>query len=394
MGHPRKRFTDRAIRNLPAGMHADGLGLYVTVDESGARRWILRTLVHGKRREMGLGGYPAVSLAEAREEANRFRNIARKGGDPFAERDKDRTTAPTFTAAAKAVHEAHAPSWRNEKHAAQWINTLDEYVVPHFGDTRVDHVNSADILKALSPIWLKKPETARRVLQRIGTVMNWAKAHRYRTDNPVEGIRKGLPKQTDQETHHSALPFPDVPGFIARLRKESTSDAIKLAFEFLILTATRTGEVLNAKWEEVNGEVWSIPASRMKAKREHRVPLSARCLEILEQARALSDGTGYVFPSADPDKPLSNMAFLMLLRRMGMTVTAHGFRSSFRDWAAERTNFPREVCEAALAHTVRDAVEAAYRRTDLFERRRELMATWAGFATNAGASVVSIRSVA
>jgi integrase len=374
-------------------MHLDGDGLYLQVTESGARSWILRTLIHGKRRDMGLGGYPTVPLAEAREGAEKYRKIARQGGDPFSERAKAKIVAPTFEEAARSVHSDHSPAWKNEKHRDQWITTLKEYAFPVFGSRRVDHIESADVLKALAPIWLTKPETARRVRQRIGVVLNWAKAAGHRFDNPVEGISKGLPKQTDTASHFRALPFSQVPAFLSKLRKAGASDPIKLAFEFLILTATRTNESLLAKWQEfdLKAAIWTIPAARMKAKREHRVPLSPRCLEILAEAKRLSNGNDYVFPGSGVSKPLSNMVFLMLLRRMKYTVTAHGFRSSFRDWAAERTNVPREVCEAALAHAVGDATEAAYRRTDLFERRRELMETWSTFSMGKGGKVVSLR---
>lgn len=394
MGHPRNRFTDRAIRNLPPGMHADGQGLYVVVDESGARRWILRTMVQGRRPEIGLGGFPTVGLAQAREDAHRYRSIAKKGGNPIAERDNKINIPPPFSEVAKAVHEAHAPSWRNEKHAAQWLSTLTEYVFPIFGDKRVDAVNSADVLKAMSPIWLTKPETARRVLQRIGTVMKVAKAKLYRTDNPIDGVREALPKQNDQDVHHAALPYADIPEFLIKLRAAGASGPIKLALEFLILTATRTSEVLLAQRSEIEGDVWVIPAERMKARREHRVPLSGRCIEIVKCALELADDSPYLFASGRNKKPLSNMVFLMLLRRMNVPATAHGFRSTFRDWTAEKTNFSREVCEAALAHTVGNTVEAAYRRTDLFEKRKELMATWAAFVAHTSGNVVPIRTAA
>ncbi len=392
-GHPRSRYTDRDIRNLPAGRHADGLGLYLLVDDTGAKRWLLRTLVHGKRRDIGLGGYPTTSLKQAREESLRLRRIARQGGDPLAERAKERRAVPTFKALAETVHEAYAASWKNAKHAQQWINTLGEYVFPHYGDKRVDHVDSADIMKAILPVWTAKPETARRVLQRIGSVMKFARAHRYRTDNPVEGLTKALPKQADVEEHHKALAYAEVPAFITTLRTSDATESARLAFEFLILTAARTGETLLATWSEIDLEarVWTIPAARMKMKREHRVPLADRCVEILKRAHEITGGEGYVFPGSKADKTLSNMVFTMQLRRMKVDATAHGFRSSFRDWTSERTNFVREVCEAALAHSVRDAVEAAYRRTDLFEKRRELMETWSRFATNAGGEVITLR---
>jgi integrase len=225
------------------------------------------------------------------------------------------------------------------------------------------------------------------VRQRIGTVLDWAKAAGFRSgDNPVAGVAKGLPKQTDRGDHHAALPYEDVPSFVQRLRGSDNGEVVRLAFEFLILTASRTSEVLEAKWSEfdLQQRVWTLPANRMKAGRTHRVPLVKRTLEILDRAKETGGGSEYVFPGRDGSKPLSNMVFLMALRRMKLDITAHGFRSSFRDWAAEQTNFPREVCEAALAHSVENKVEAAYRRGDLFRKRRELMTAWADFAASPG----------
>jgi integrase len=251
------------------------------------------------------------------------------------------------------------------------------------------------VLKALSPIWIEKPETARRVKQRIRVVLDWAKGHGYRSgDNPVDGITQALPRARQAAEHHAALPFAQVPAFLQTLRNAEAGESAKLAFEFLILTASRTSEVVGAKWSEINREkkVWTIPADRIKAGREHRVPLSPRCLELLKRAEAISDGGNLVFPGRSLGKPLSNMVFLMLLRRLEQSdITAHGFRSAFRDWAAERTNFPRSVCEAALAHVVKDRTEAAYFRSDLFDQRRKLMDGWSGFATTTPAKVLPIK---
>jgi len=383
--HPEKALSSVKVKNLSkAGRYTDGNGLYLVVDPSGAKRWVLRTVIKGKRTDLGLGSISLVSLAEAREEAAKLRKIARADGDPLAERRKDRRVVPTFEEAARTFHGTLIASWKNAKHAAQWVNSLRDYVFPVMGNRRVDHIDSADILKALSPIWLAKPETARRVLQRVRAVMDWAKASGLRSgDNPVEGVSKVLPKQKDTETHHVALPYTKVAGFIQKLRALDASVAGRLAFEFTILTAARTSEVLNAGWSEIDIEkaMWTIPASRMKAAREHRVPLSPRCIAILKQARELSAESAYVFPGRSADKPLSNMVFLMTLRRMKLDITAHGFRSSFRDWASEQTAFPQAVCEAALAHTVKNKVEAAYNRSDLFEKRRDLMTTWSRYCT-------------
>ena len=296
---------------------------------------------------------------------------------------------PTFEQAARQVHAGHEAGFRNEKHKKQWLSSLAG-VTSTCGSKRVDAITSADILAVLSPQWLERPETSRRVLQRLRVIFDWCKAQGYCAgDNPTEGLTKVLPKHRATKAHHAALPYPEVPAFLRALRESNASVLVKLAFELTVLSATRTSETLLATWSEVDlaTQTWTIPGERMKAGVEHRIPLSPRCVEILTEAQALADGSHYVFPGRSGTKPLSGMAFLMALRRMGRDdVTTHGFRSSFRDWAAERTNFPRAVCEAALAHTLRDKTEAAYHRTDLFERRRELMTAWAGFATSDSAA--------
>lgn len=395
--HPDRRLTAVHVRNLKGpGRYADGNGLYLFVDESGAKRWILRTVVHGKRCDIGIGSARLVSLADAREEAARMRRIARDYGDPLAERRRQRIQVPTFREAAKKVHAAHAATFRNEKHKAQWLASLEADVFPVFGERPVNVIDSSEVLKALSPIWTTKPETARRLKQRIKVVFDWAKASGFRSgDNPVDGVTKVLPKMRQTASHHAALPYSQVPAFIQSLRASDAGESTKLAFEFMILTAARTSEVLGARWEEIDrkAKTWTIPATRIKAGREHRVPVTTRCVEILDRAEALKDGGAYVFPGRSPTAPLSNMVFLMLLRRLQREdITAHGFRSAFRDWAEERTNFSRSVCEAALAHVVRDKTEAAYFRTDLFDLRRALMSRWTEFATAKPAKVLAIRS--
>ena len=395
--HPDKKLSATRVRSLrKPGRHADGNGLYLVVDPSGAKRWLLRTVVHGKRRDIGLGGLSVVSLAEAREEAARLRGIARKNDDPLLERNRERQVVPTFAEAARQVHASLSPSFRNVKHRQQWINTLIQHAYPVFGDRQVDHIESAEVLKALNPIWLKTPETASRVRQRIRAVFDWAKASGYRSgDNPVDGLARVLPKQPTSQRHFAALPYKEVPSFITALQESGAGIPVKLAFEFMILTATRTSEVLKARWSEIDLRTgtWTVPAERMKSKRDHRVPVPGRCIQILEEAKAVSDGGLFVFPGQSPERSLSNMCFHMALRRMEWTnCTPHGMRSSFRDWCAERTSFSREVCEAALAHVLSNKVEAAYNRTDLFERRRELMDAWARFATTTPAKVVQIRA--
>jgi len=382
--HPHNKLSAPAVNALKKpGRYADGNGLYLVVSPTGSKKWILRTVVQGKRTDIGLGGVSTTTLAKARKKAAEMREIARDGGNPIEERRKARTNSPTFKEAANLVHADHSKTWKNEKHAAQWINTLTQYAFPYFGDQQVNQIGTAEVLKALSQIWLTKPETARRVRQRIGTVMDWAKAAGHRAgDNPINGIEKGLPKQPKQQDHHAALPYSELRSFIADIRETEANESTRLAFEFLILTATRTSEVILAEWSEIDIEdkAWTIPAERMKAGRKYRVPLSARCIEILERAKELSDKGPYIFPGRSAKKPLSTMVFLMVIRRMEKDITAHGFRSTFRDWAAERTNFSREVCEMALAHTVSDKTEAAYLRGDLFDKRRELMDTWATYA--------------
>lgn len=396
--HPNKALSPAKINNALPGKHADGNGLYLVVDDSKAKRWVLRTVIHGKRREIGLGGLSLVSLKDARVEAARLRNSARNNGDPLAERRRERIIIPSFEDVAREVHASHSQTFRNPKHAAQWITTLETYAFPSMRSIPVDKIESKEILAALSPIWIEKPETARRVKQRMKTVFDYAKAKGWRaSDNPVEGISRVLPKHNGKtKDHFAALPWAQVPDFIQALRASKVYESVKLAFEFLILTASRTSEVLLAKWEEIDidGKVWVVPAERMKAKVEHRVPLSVRCIEILNTAKAMSFGGEYVFPGRKRSNPLSNMALLMALRSMERTdITAHGFRSSFRDWTEEKTNTQRSVVEASLAHQVENKVEAAYLRSTLFDKRRRLMDSWTAFSTTKPTEkVVKIRA--
>jgi integrase len=351
---------------------------------------VLRTIVQGRRRDIGLGSARIVSLVEAREKAALYRKTARSGGDPIAVHRRAQKIAPTFEEAARMVHAQHSRAWQNPKHTTQWLTTLSRYAFPVFGDRRVDQIDTADVLKALSPIWLSKPGTARRVRQRIRAVFDWAKGVGHRTgDNPVEGLLKVLPHQNIADNHHAAMAYADVPAFVQALRESDIAETAKLGLEFLILTAARTGEVLGARWEEMNltNGTWTIPVARTKTRREHRIPLAPRATAIITRARELSADSEYVFPGRNAHRPLSNMTFLLALQKMGFAATVHGFRSTFRDWAAECTNFPREVCEMALAHTVANKVEAAYRRGDLLEKRRELMAAWAAYASTLSAEI-------
>ena len=369
------KLTARGVETLKSpGHHVDGDGLALVIGKRGGKSWVLRTVVRGKRRDIGLGGVSWVSLAEAREKARAARKIAREGGDPIAAR-KANAACPTFEEAARRVHaEQVVGQAKNEKHRAQWINSLRDYAFPIVGGKPVREVGQADVLEVLSPIWTDKPETARRVRQRIRTVMDWARtAGHFDGVNPVEGVDKGLARQRDRVKHHAALPWAEVPAFLPLL-----GDSVAgLALRFLVLTAARTGEVIGARWSEVDidNRMWVVPAERMKAKREHRVPLSDEALAVLDRVKGLDDEM--VFPGQKRGKGLSNMAMLQLLRRMKRDeITAHGFRSSFRDWAAEESGMPSEIAELCLAHEVGNAVERAYRRSDLLERRRQLMERW------------------
>ncbi len=370
-----------------AGRYADGSGLYLLVEASGAKRWCFLFRWEGKLKEMGLGGMKAragkkpVSLAEARAKARKAREILGAGRNPIVEGIEDKLI-PTFGEAADRLVEDLKSQWRNEKHREQWAMTLREYAAP-IRARKVDEIDTEAVLSVLKPIWQEKPETASRLRGRIERVLDAAKAKGERQgENPARWrghLDHLLPaRQKLSRGHHAAMPFDDLPAFVASLREREAVSALGL--EFLILTAARSGEVLGARWDEVDidAKVWTVPAGRMKAGKEHRVPLSARAVEILQKVKPLRDGD-YVFPGQRKAKGLSIMAFEMLLRRMGADYTTHGFRSAFRDWAGEATNFPRDVAEQALAHAVGDATERAYRRGDALEKRRKLMDAWANY---------------
>lgn len=366
------------------GRYADGQGLYLVVDPSTASRWVLRIQANKRRRDVGLGSARTVTLSEARDLAHEVRRKAKRGEDPVAARRAEREGVPTFEQAARTVHGANLKIWKNGKHTAQWISTLEAYAFPVLGNLPVNRIGTGDILKVLAPIWTEKPETARRVMQRLSTVLDHATAAGHRSgENPCRIAAIGLPKTREPVKHFEALPYAELPAFIRNLRQCSSAETILLALEFLILTAARSGEVRGAAPAEfdLDAKLWTVPADRMKAKREHVVPLSDRAVEIVRASRALSPGSELVFPSRHLRRTqLSDMSFTMVLRRMRLHVTAHGFRSTFRDWASEETNFPSEVVEMALAHTIKSKVEAAYRRGKLLEKRRELMTAWAKYA--------------
>ncbi len=405
MAQKSNALTAAVVKNAKPGRYGDGNGLYLFVRSPSARFWLFRyTMPGAKMREMGLGragaGNECVTLAEARDKAAALFKLVRSGVDPLAQREADAAAAKaeaqeaairrvTFKTVAERYLAAHAASWKNPKHASQWGNTLEAYAYPHMGDLPVADVATAHVLAALEPIWTAKPETAGRVRGRIEAVLDYAKTVALRAgENPARWkghLSQTLPARgrVAAVEHHAALPWKDVGGFLAALRQQAGNGA--RALEYAILTAARTGEVLGATWTEVDlaAKIWTVPAERMKAKREHRVPLPEPALAVLAamgELRKDANPAAMIFPGGRDKKPLSNMAMGMTLRRMKRAnLTVHGFRSTFRDWTAETTNYPREVAEAALAHVLGDKVEAAYRRGDLFEKRRRLMDDWSAF---------------
>jgi integrase len=386
-----KEMTAIEVHRLTrAGFHSVGhiSGLSLRVKPSGARSWILRATVGDLRRDIGLGPYPEVTLAQAREKAREARETIRQGSDPVRERQAlvsarraEQAKQVTFEEAAAMCIAKDAPGWRNAKHAQQWRNTLATYAYPVVGSMLVRDVAPAHVLKILEPIWLTKTETARRLRSRIEAVLDFATGRGYRTgDNPAKwkgnlSAQLTAPQKIAKTTHHAALSVAEMGAFMGRLRAIEGMGA--RALEFAILTAARSGEARNATWSEIDLEskVWTVPAGRMKAGREHRVPLSDAVLDLLRALPRLTD-TDIVFP-ASRGGPLSDMTLTAVLRRMGVNAVPHGFRSTFRDWAAEHTNYPREAAEMALAHAIGDKVEAAYRRGDLFGKRRRMMTDWA-----------------
>ena len=378
--HPDKALSAAFVRSAPPGRHADGNGLYLFVQPSGTRSWIQRLLVRGRRRELGLGSVALVPLAEAREKALVNRRLARQGGDPLAEKRRSQGI-PTFAEAAARVLEQKRAGWRNPRHPREWISSLRRFAFPRIGKVPVSEVTSADVLEILSPIWHRKAQTARRVRQRLRAVLEWAVAMEFRMDNPCDRIGPVLGPQQDVTEHMPALPHREVAAVIRKVRASAAVPAARLALEFLVLTAARWGEVRWAEWEEIDrdGRVWTVPARRAKTNRRHRVPLCGRALEILEAAQALGEEAGPLVFTHGGGRPLHDSQLRRLLRELGIAAVPHGFRSSFRDWAAEQTDHPREVIEAALAHVVRNRVEAAYARSDLFERRQVLMDDWARY---------------
>ncbi|MDP9423737.1 MAG: integrase arm-type DNA-binding domain-containing protein [Pseudomonadota bacterium] len=372
------------------GRYSDGDGLMLKVKPGGSKSWVLRVQVDGKRRDIGLGSAKTVSLAEARQAADELRRKLARGIDPIAERKQEKIVIPTFKEAAILVHEEHKAAWKNGKHQAQWLSTLKSYAYPGLGDLLVSEIEGPAIRDVLAKIWLAKPETARRVRQRIGTVLDWAYAKGYRaSEAPMRSLSKGLPRQPKKDRHFAAMSFAEVPVFLQILRRRESMG--RLALEALILTAARSGEIRMARWPELDLEagLWSIPAERMKMGRPHIVPLSPQAIDVFKRAaKHRIPATDLVFYGIKAKRPLSDMTLLKILRDMEAGVTVHGFRSAFRDWVAEQTNYPGEVAEAALAHAIPNKVEAAYRRTDFLEKRRSLMGDWGAFCSRPMLKVV------
>jgi integrase len=403
------RLSSRAVATLAErGRYADGGGLYLQISAYGTKAWVSRYTLNGESREMGLGSLNTVSLAEAREAARECRKLIREGIDPISQRRAEKAArqlegakAMTFQQCAEDYVRSHGEAWRSIKHAAQWSRTLESYAFPVIGRLPVQAVDTALVMRILKPIWSTKTETATRVRGRIEVTLDAAKVLGYRSgENPARWrghLDKLLPspEKIRKIRHHPALPYNEMGAFMVKLRLRGAVAARGL--EFLILTAARTSEVTGARWDEVDiaERIWTIAASRMKSRKEHRVPLSPDALSVL-LAMSATRQNDFIFPGNRPQSPLSNMAFLQLLKRLERgDLTVHGFRSSFRDWTAERTSTPREVAEMALAHVVTDKVEAAYLRSDLFDKRRRLMDDWATFCAQIpmekGETVVPLR---
>jgi integrase len=391
------KLTATAVRAALArpGRHSDGDGLILAVGANGNGSWMVRVQRDGKRRDIGLGAASKVTLSQARVRAAETRSQVEAGLDPVAQRRKA-AGVPTFREAASQVHAEHKKGWKNGKHQDQWFRTLEVYAFPTLGDRLVSEIDGPSVRDVLAEIWTDKPETARRVRQRIGAVLDWAysKGHRD-SEAPMRSLSKGLPRQPKKTGHHAAMPFADVPAFVTRLRERESWG--RLALEAAILTAARSGEIRGATWSEVDldAAIWTIPAERMKAGKEHVVPLCAPALRAFQRAKELrSENCSFVFHGANRAKPMSDMTLIKVLRDMGETVTAHGFRSSFRDWVSEDTQFSGDLAEAALAHAVPNKVEAAYRRGNLLEKRRKLMEAWGAYCSGNDASLVRLHATA
>ena len=389
----RGRLTASMVGALNApGLYGDGQTLYLRVAPGGSKSWVQRLTIKGRRRDMGLGGYPLVTLAEARLAAFENRKLARAGGNPIAVRR--RGSVPTFAEAAKETIKAHRKRWRSPLTEKHWRESLARHALPVIGDEAVNEIGREDILRILTPIWTKTPEVARKLRQRIRTTLRWAQAHGFVEHNAAgEGIDGALPTMPAVRSHLRALPYREIPAALETITASTASLSAKFCLRFVILTAARSGEARHATWDEIDREarVWRIAGERMKTGAEHRVPLAETTLDLLTDAAQIHDGSSLIFPSpVKPRRPLSPMTLTKVLRDTGLAerATVHGFRSGFRDWAADNSQ-PRELAEAALAHTV-GGVEGAYFRSDLFDRRRALMNSWARFVTQDTGTVVQL----
>jgi integrase len=377
------RLNAAKVRNINSvGSHEDGGGLRLVVAVTGAKRWVMRVTINDKRRELGLGGYPFVSLEAARKRAAEIREAAKEGRDLIRERRSEQQRTQAFRLCFEEVYDLRRERLSNRKALLQWRSTMETYVLPSIGDLPVAEIQAGHVLAVLRPIWFAKPETGKRVLQRMETVFRSAILRGLRDKaSPCIGVQQELGTKHREVVSHRSLPYAAVPAFLVELRKGRGRLSTRLALEWLILTATRSGETRFARWEEIDQtrKIWTIPASRMKARRPHMVPLTTRCLEILEEAGRLRKEESLIFPGTISGRPLSDMTFTKLMRDAGVDAVPHGFRSSFRSWAAEVDKTRHEVAEAALAHTIRGKSEAAYNRANYLEDRRALMTAWATF---------------
>ena len=386
------KLTTKFIENITkAGKYYDQHGLFLHVRPSGAKKWLQRYTIKGRRREIGLGSAKVVTVAQARRNAYNNLILVSEGIDPIEDKKKDKRI-PNFEAAARSVYDVNLPTWSNAKHASQFITTLETYAFPVIGNITIKDINTTHILQILSPIWVTKSETAKRVRQRLSTVFKWCIAKHWRLDDPADiAIVQALPRQSKKIMHRKSISYNEVANFLQIIKGSSARQSTKLGLEFLILTATRSGEVRKASWNEIDGSLWTIPAERMKAGVTHRIPLPARCIEILNLARQISKGSKYIFEGTQANKPLSENTFNKLIKELNLDVHVHGFRTSFRTWTQEKTNYPREIAETALAHSLKDKSEAAYARSDLLEKRAEMMEAWEQFINSSGSDVVQIR---
>ena len=376
-----RKLTAKTAEHAKPGKHADGGGLSLVVKPSGRRSWVVRLTIDGKQRDIGVGGYPAVSLAGARLKLAELRADVAGGDNPAAA--KRRPTVPTFADAAREVHRMNLPRWRNDHAAREWLGSLERYAFPRFGSRPLDEITRADVLGVLTPIWTSKPETARRVRQRLRKVFAWGTAYDHIDANPAgDAIDGALPSQPKIKAHQRALDHTEVPEALKLVSKAQATPASKLCLRLLVLTATRSGEARGARWSEIDfdSELWTIPGERMKGGVEHRVPLSRQALDVLDDAKALDDGSGLAFPSPlRPGEPLSWQCLLKILRTYGLDTSVHGFRSAFRTWALEQPGVAWAVAEAALAHGLGTVVEKSYIRSDLMAQRSDLMQQWADY---------------